>query len=55
VIDTALKKAWLKVAKKVANSNPKHYTRSEMESVAIGVNTYDPELAEKIRQMARNR
>ena len=55
MIDAALREAWLKVANEVANGNPKDYTRSEMESVAIGVHAYDPELAEKLRQMAKRK
>lgn len=54
-MEAALKKAWLETAANVVKGNPKDYTRSDLESVLIGVKEYDPELAEKIRQMIRDK
>ena len=55
MFEAALKKAWLDTARKVVEGNPNDYTRSELESVLIGVKIYDPELTEKIRQMIRDK
>jgi len=55
MMEAALKKAWLETARNVVKGNPKDYTRSELESVLIGVKIYDPELAERIRQMIRDK
>jgi hypothetical protein len=50
-IEEALKQAWLKVAREVVTNSPDAYTRSELDSVIVGVRGYDPALAEQIERM----
>ena len=54
-IDEALKQAWLKVAREVVTNTPDAYTRSELESVRIGVRGYDPALAERVELMIQTK
>lgn len=42
---------WLAIGAAVAKGNPRQYTRSELESVLIGVRPYDNDLAAKIAAM----
>jgi hypothetical protein len=47
------RKRWLAIGAAVANGNPRQYTRSELESVLIGVRPYDKDLAAKIAAMIK--
>ena len=44
---------WLAIGAAVAKGNPREYTRSELESVLIGVRPYDKDLAAKIAAMIK--
>ena len=44
---------WLVIGAAVAKGNPREYTRSELESVLIGVRPYDKDLAAKIAAMIK--
>ena len=44
---------WLEIGAAVAKGNPREYTRSELESVLIGVRPYDKDLAAKIAAMIK--
>ena len=44
---------WLEVGAQVVKGNPREYTRSELESVLIGVRPYDKDLAAKVAAMIK--
>lgn len=54
-IDESLKQAWLKVAREVVTNSPDAYTRSELDSVRIGVRGHDPALAERVELMIQTK
>ena len=44
---------WIEVGALVIKGNPREYTRSELESVLIGVRAYDKDLAAKVAAMIK--
>ena len=46
---------WLEIGAAVAKGNPREYTRSELESVLIGVRPYDKDLAAKVAAMIKGK
>ena len=46
---------WIAIAGQVVNGNPREYTRSELESVLIGVRPYDKDLAAKVAAMIKGK
>ena len=46
---------WIEVAAQVVKGNPREYTRSELESVLIGVRPYDKDLAAKVAAMIKGK
>ena len=50
-IEESLKRGWLEVAREVVKTSPDTYTVTELETVLIGVEKYDAELAERIKLM----
>ena len=46
---------WIEVGALVIKGNPREYTRSELESVLIGVRAYDKDLAAKVAAMIKGK
>ena len=50
--DAALKQIWVDIAKGIVKeANPGKYTRSEFESVIIGVRGHAPNLAKQLQEL----